>query len=272
MRQDSGGSVSQMKDEERTAAAVRELVATWFDDQVAPEVRGSGDRSIGLIVYGLVSQVHHLGRCCLSLHDAGLGTTNALLVRQALECSLTASWLELGGAAAMSAMGHEFYRQEGTLARELRESGVVGDDVVDAKADAEPIGVPGAASRNFQTLCNELEGGAGLYLLYRALSGLSHAGGKVVDLYLDGPDEALATRRNPAWPMESLFWSTLLEALVLAGAAWQRVGRGGASLARLEALAEEFEVRPVHEYTEAGSRAQEVRVQSLEERRSSRGR
>lgn len=245
-----------------TRDVLRELVGAWHDDigTIAMGVREH--ELIGLTVYGLTAHTHALARAVIALdegdHEAGI----APLVRQAMECAMTAVWLELAGYPAVLTVLHEQTRQQRNLIDEFVKAGQVANNDVAERLAADlqaALQSTSTAGSKFQERCSEISGGANIYALYRALSATSHAGASVVDLYLTSArvDESTnlhdaALRLDPEPGNRDSDLAILLSMLVAAASAWSRLDRRRYKRTRLKALCQDLHIAFRHELTAHG--------------------
>lgn len=151
------------------------------------------------------------------------------LVRFALECGLTARWLELFEdstlALSLEAVRLEVALLDNAIAQRLPETA---DRLAEVKALLESSETPGMVSgKVLEQRCNDMSDGPHFYLLYRALSAHSHAGMTVTPFYVikGDPDDVTTWRLSDRPQLESLGMPArlLCSALVLAGLSWKAI-------------------------------------------------
>lgn len=243
---------------------LRELVDAWDNSPDGVAMGRREHQLIGLMVYGLTAHAHALARSVLALDAEDLDAGIVPLVRQAMECSTTAMWLELTGYPAVLTVLDEQSRQQRNLFDEFVKSGQLHDDGALESLEADlKSGLQSAskAGRAFHERCSEISGGATIYAVYRALSATSHAGASVVDLYLESTrvdedtidnTEDLALRRVPKANLRDEALGTLLSMLVAASLAWSRLDRDHYLRTRLKEMARVLKVAPRHQLTPHG--------------------
>lgn len=145
---------------------------------------------VGLTIYGLASHCVALARAVRILDDAGEGAQIVPLVRQMLECMITAVWVQTYGSRAAIKLQREDARARVAAFKQFVKAGASEDGSASRWQEEvewlDPLTTK--ASEKLYERCDELEGFEGHYAMYRALSALSHAGAMVVDLYAhEGP-------------------------------------------------------------------------------------
>src|SRR5690606_7404854 len=134
-------------------------------------------REVAPVVYGLTAHVYYLAEAVLALDAEGRSTAAIPLVRLALECAVTAAWVELGGTVATRAlMAEEVRTKDLTLKNFEPLDYKLSEDEQDRfdKERAEFSTYTAAAGRNFAARCSEIRVGAYMYAIYRVASASSH--------------------------------------------------------------------------------------------------
>lgn len=262
-------------DEVQTRVMLDELIAAWKRDlRLAPfeTARRDGD-VVGITVFGLTAHAYHLAEAVLCLYDRGLYAAAVPLVRQALECSLTAAWVEVAGAEAARALMDEQSRNQANTVHEFVKAGFpessdAARSLQENAAAFRDSRTP--AGRSFATRCAELEGGTNLYAVYRAASYTSHAGTAVADLYLwesgDGP-YGVTLDLEPTDETRETWLGCLLSVLVVAELALTRLDRTRGHRSRLKQIAREIQVSDKTRLTAVGLKAQRERAGAAKRRR-----
>ncbi len=232
---------------------------------------------IGLAVYGLTAHTHALARAVLVLDEVDGETAGIVpLVRQAMECAITAVWLELAGYPAVLTLVREQSRQQRNVINEFIKSGATAraDMALERIDDKFREGLLSAskAGERFEERCKEVEGAASTYAVYRALSATSHAGASVIDLYLastqvdENSRATAALRIDPGDPASrESHLGILLAMLLTASAAWSRIDRRRYVRTRIKELARELELpfrsqMSAYGYSQQRKREQEYRI------------
>ena len=240
-------NVGLMMSPEEVEAAVRELVEAWFARSGTTAMAPREHHIIGVVTYGLVSHAHALARSYLALRDVNMYSGTVPIVRQIVECSVTAAWVEASGLTAALALVNEQSRQQRNLVKGFLEHGFTDDPSLRAEAESELRGIHHEAGRYFEKRCSELEDPSN-YLTYRALSATSHASTAVVDLYVsdnvvsEESTVGLGFRHDPEPVYSDALMGTVLAMLIAAGAAWQRLDEAKHARTRLKEIARDFGV------------------------------
>ena len=130
----------------------------------------------GLVVYALASHAVNLADAALTLIESDRPVEAAALLRQVVESSWTAVWIEAYGATAARALAHEQTRTARNTMRAFVDSGTSATEEDGAELTAVLDELEGAASpggRTFEARCGDIEGGRRVYAVYRALSQFS---------------------------------------------------------------------------------------------------
>jgi len=258
-------------------ARLDELVELWREDPYGSvDMKRRGMDSIGLTIYGLAAHAHALAAAVRVLDKAGGEPTMVPLVRQILECAVTAAWVEKYGQRAVLAVVHDDARGRVNTFKQFVESGTPDDGSVAEWQAALDLLDPdrSRSSEHFEQRCAEIEGLGGTYAMYRALSGISHASGMVSEMYLrqvdqptkDQPGVVLA-RGPEEWARDAVL-GTALTYLLLAAAAWDRVDGQHRSRSRLKQIASEIGVRLAWQESAVGLRRQHEWERARRRRRS----
>ncbi|WP_432456567.1 hypothetical protein [Cellulomonas iranensis] len=229
-----------------------ELVLTWrgSDEDTIRAIRRDSD-IVALTVFGLASHVYSLAKAVRVLDDADEGPQIVPLVRQMIECSVTAMWVEKYGRRAAITLLREDARGRRNAFETFVKSGLPDDGSVDRWQNELDVLDPdtSASSEKFWQRCEELDGMSGAYAMFRALSGVSHAGSMVVDLYAQPADVTPESPLGVALVAQPKMWAhdavrgTGLMYLLLAGMAWDRLDKRHRARTRLKQIAAELGLR-----------------------------
>ncbi len=230
-----------------------ELVDLWSADPTQKVLMPRRDgQVVGLTLYGLAAHAYSLARAIRILDEAGEGAQIVPLTRQLMECAMTALWVETFGARAAVKILREEARNRVSVFKAFIETGTPDDGSIDRweeeLASLDPLTTK-ASERLFQR-CEEVEGMSGGYALYRALSALSHAGGMIVDLYLEPtpatgrqPDGDLRLVTRPKeWARDAVLGLALVY-LLHAAMAWDRYEQKHPRRTRLKQIAAEMDMK-----------------------------
>ncbi|RDI35387.1 DUF5677 domain-containing protein [Lentzea flaviverrucosa] len=195
---------------EELCSTLDELLMIW-DDRPEKTSVGRG-RQMELprlaVVLGLASHAHRLARAALHLSKAGMVLEAMPLVRGTLEHGLTAQWMLHNDAEALAGFVNAQRRQRRALGKAMLGVGWGElDEVTEIIENSEVIPSTGdAPARHFEQLCDDFAPlGSSMYVIYRALSGYTHAGHHIVDAYLV-PGDTISIRIAPEKPLSTATW------------------------------------------------------------------
>ncbi|WP_413601898.1 DUF5677 domain-containing protein [Curtobacterium sp. Curtsp57] len=171
-------------------AVIRHLLAIWAteEDRKEVELRSDLELQVSVLVRGLAAHAADCARGVLTLYEAGQPIAAVPLIRSLMEDSVTAGWVLVvpdGWKAVLS----EGSKARARILREAIEADAVGaDSTAEARrqeyeAQARKLGSIPAGYKQFEQRLNALEGTGNMYMLYRYLSALTHAGAETVELY-----------------------------------------------------------------------------------------
>lgn len=179
------------------------------------------------VLYGLACQTDMLSREALPLLDTDDPRPRLAavpIVRSVYETGLTAQWVAGTPLAEYRiAKKHRDVQREVTTALRLsanplfREAAEHREDRYDESQFDMPDGTPPSAG--VKAICESLEGGNDLYLIYRMLCGNTHPGVEAIDVWLN-PNENSGVALRP-YPREP--WREALDAVCLWGVLWASV-------------------------------------------------
>jgi hypothetical protein len=190
-RTGSTTGVGPVTDPEGLAAITRSLIEGWSDAPAAGVTFGQKGRipSRGrfVLIHSFAAHTHRLAAAALDMLDTGLTIEVLPLVRQALECALTAVWLAQNEDAG-NAFANEHIRQRRSIRRSLERSpNPVFANGAATLPDVELEDLDSASNaqaRNFQQRCEDLAGARDLYLYYRLLSEYIHPSMRLAEQYV----------------------------------------------------------------------------------------
>lgn len=225
-----------------------ELVAVWHNptvERIAPrldadpskEYRGDFSRA-----YYTLSQAHHavrLADAVLVLYEAGLPAQASPLIRQTMECAVTAAWLSAtpGSADAFAFEGMAQRRKLGLGLAKVANIPVEETFVPDLTKLAEEFAPSESEeARNFLRRTEALAGSNWLYPFYRHLSGYSHSGSAILDLYFHPEDVRWDENKPFEWGRMTIGIEVMM--LHLAIRAWDDLCVGHPMRQRLDEIAE----------------------------------
>lgn len=255
---------------------LRELITSWQapGSQISIEPRNR-TATTGIVVFCLTSHVYTLAQAVQALYDADHTVASVPLVRQMIECAVTAMWTELAGEAGSQILLHQQSRSVRTAYQEYVGAGMPADastvrrmtEEIDKSFDGS--GPTRAAATHFDQLCKEVVGGDVAYATYRAASAISHASMSVADLYLDHRDIADPTETpfvvstSPAEYAPDSWLGMALMMTMHATSAWSRVDTTRKDGATMRALHARFGTAYDARFTPAGLEKQTQREREL---------
>jgi hypothetical protein len=254
-------------DAAETRALLEELIAKWEvpDEEISVEPRGLS-ATTGIIVFCLTSHTYTLARGVLALYDADLALAAVPLVRQMIECAVTAMWTELASEPGARVLLREQSRTLRTAVQDFVRAGMPADNRLGDEDDTTLLGsgATAAAAKHFQQLCGELEVGDRAYATYRAASQVSHASMTLADQYLDADIEDIASTevRVSKRPFEYNPHGWLRYALLMtihATSAWSRIETSRRHEATMRELHERFGTSFETRFTQMGAAKQAQR-------------
>ncbi|OII01445.1 hypothetical protein BIU95_07100 [Curtobacterium sp. MCBA15_007] len=209
---------------------LRQLIEIW-DTATAPtkvDVRTDIDFQVTVLVRGLAAHAVDCARGVLALYEASLPVAAVPVIRSLMEDSVTAGWV------LVIPDGWKDLLSDGSKARAriLREAMEAKADGADAVSEArrleyeqqvQELGPASPSFTKFEQRLNALDGTAGMYLVYRYLSGLTHSGAETVDLYTaqnPNPGLPVSWRRYAAHKMAALLLASASSSLLQALIAW----------------------------------------------------
>lgn len=247
---------------------LRLLVDDWNADGGSVDVSVRQHALIGMCVFGLTAQTHHLADAALRLDEHRLHLAAVPLVRQALECAITAIWIERSGYPAVLTLLREQTRQAKNTLEQFVKAGMPrNDEAINAVTTdlADSMATTTQSEQKINHRCAELEIGATLYAMYRAASEVSHAGTAIVDRYLDGAEVTdvsplgVGLCLQPGDEANDTWMRALLLSVVLATSAWSRIDRNHTARTRMKDLCRSLDIAYTQTLSAAGLKAQRIR-------------
>ena len=163
-------------------------IALWDRDAERPfEMKSEYVCGTGPIIWSLTNHTVELAQTIVELSAADRMIIATPLIRLCVENAMTAAWM-LVTPDAVKATLHEGMRQRRAAIKEVLEQGLTGFDdesLLAAERDVEEFeGNKSPEGKSVEQRFKALKGGAGVYVTYRILSSLSHAGMTLGDHYL----------------------------------------------------------------------------------------
>ena len=173
--------------------AVADELAAAFE-RIRERMQASGELTVRPMVaplrlvmtYGLAAQAYDVAQdATRSIREERYGATPPL-VRVVFECGVYAQWLVIEPSAA-DAMAAEAHRQRRALADSMARARQFLNhaESVRAAAGPPPNTPPAVSAKRFERVCEQVDPGGNLYVMYRMLCGDDHAGVPVVERWFD---------------------------------------------------------------------------------------
>lgn len=250
------------------------LIEDWYGSAAADLWIGHRENiGIGVTAFGLTAHVYTLAEGVMSLYDADQQLPAVPLVREAIECAVTAAWVDLAGYAGAHALLYEQTKSRRNALKAYVDLGMPSQDEV-TQLDAElaaSLKTNTGTRQNFEQRCREFEGGPWMYALYRAASQVSHATMSVVEMYMgeagidDDAPHGLELSLRPAAYSPDAWLRYLLVAVVQATSPWSRLDKARTHRAAMKALNTRLGTRYRQRFTAEGLKKQRHRENELRE-------
>jgi hypothetical protein len=233
-------------DPQAVRTLIDELVDSWPRTAPSISMRIREHHAISVVVHGMTAHCHHLARAIRVLDDAGLHLACAPLVRQLIECSITAAWVETFGMRAVDALaGEQALNRKNALDDYVKHVGDVDEEsrrltqqyVDNLERTQKNVG------RRFYERCEDLEGAMQAYTMWRIISADSHSSTAVADRYVlpaDGP-AGVGFLVEPSVGTHDAWLGVALRMLLLAAMADDRFDVERRRRTRLRGIARELE-------------------------------
>lgn len=173
----------------------------------------------------------------------------APLIRLTMECGVTAAWLSVAPNAGNEA-NHEAARQRRAIFEGMLREAALEDEqsLADAREIVQDLAEhQSEAARKFERRCNQIVGGKELYVHYRILSDVSHAGLGLMDQYLLEADRNSETTEgyalvSPAnYRTADVAFGYQVAMLCLTLTAWDNLIKEHPRSAKLQGVADRFD-------------------------------
>lgn len=209
-------------------AILRYLIQLWETQPLQGDVviRPSHQEA-AVSIWALTFHAIDCARGVLTLFEAGQSIPAVPVVRLLLEDAVTAGWLSVF-PDKHRALLREGVNQRTKLYRELIGKEVVGEFAAEQLAEAEALAeiLRDAGGYVLEQRMSDLKDTDGLYTHYRLLTGQSHAGVGVVDMYVSGDERSpvgVSLDRFGSLPAASGIIGTAASMLLLAMIAWDSI-------------------------------------------------
>lgn len=181
-------------DRGQVLSALRALIDLW-DSRAGLGWNVSTDRhgvNIAMI-NAYTSHAVNLGRAVIDLHATGRTFESVSLIRSSMECSVTAAWLALYPEKTPDLLKYSALERKKLLTDIVKFGGGSADEALAEVAQIESIeGHTDPEGKWLKSRFNALKGGDSLYVTYRALCALDHAGNSLADAYTERVEQSEA--------------------------------------------------------------------------------
>lgn len=236
---------------EESSKAIRELISIWKEQNRGGTVEiplMEGAPLVGITIHIMAKHAIALSESVLVLISENMFLQSTPLIRLTMECAVTAAWLSITPNAGNAAR-HEDARNRLATIKSIFEDPERIDDTLLADATsavAELSEHKSDAARKFEKRCKMIVGGEKLYVPYRTLSGPSHAGIGLTDLYLvkveENPENpyGVSPLDKTNYPLADADLVQQVGMLALALTAWDNIQPTHPSRVALESIARDF--------------------------------
>ncbi len=235
----------QAPTEEELRGLCGDLLRSWRDAFLHMEAIQLGvagevpDSTRFSVVLAFAAHTHHVTTAACDLMYAGDYASAIPLLRVGYESALTAAWAA-NSVEAARALRNQYVDNAKKLFDDAKATGWF--DELDVASEQEHVDVAVSAkgqAGNFGNLCLALEPhGKWLYVMYRLLSGYSHASGAVLSLYLpEKEDDVFELAPRPVADGQS-WWHAAATNLLHAGQALDRLDPSARRRPRLNEASE----------------------------------
>ncbi len=158
-------------------AVIDELLATWDSDKDF-EVRIK-HAPRGRAAVAFTANAYRYANVVRMLWDQEIYAETVPLARTCFESAVLAAWVQQSDATVVDALLHETFRNGYNLMKQLKEANVPVPAEVEARVTALRSAIakpaPDISVQKMEDMCRSFRGGSQLYLIFRVLSGETHA-------------------------------------------------------------------------------------------------
>ena len=206
-----------------------------------------GRQATGIATYLLARHAVETNRAIRKLFELGMELQAVPLMRVVMESAVTAAWMtitENAGAASLYFVADQRLKALNAL-QNLSDSNVNSDS--EWKSLKESLkNEASSAADNFIQRCESLEGGEGIYAIYRLLSGFSHPNLGLLESYSKPaaePDGKFSFTDSHLQDQDETFLAFNVCMLALALSAWGKYEETGKLALQVKTLGERFGIR-----------------------------
>lgn len=221
------------------------LSSAWTANREPIRVTTRVELPFAPVVFGHVAHTIQLATAVADLHRAERGLAMMPLVRQVIECSIRAVWLEQYRENVQAVIREGQRQRRAMLDSAVKAAWLARPDEAGGAAHALADDGQTTSGRSFERICAELDGGEKQYALYRLASALTHPGPDLVEHYLEPSSEVTSGIRfvpDPPLASADAWLGITAQHALVAVYAWDRVEAGRPYRSALRDWAEEFGV------------------------------
>lgn len=233
----------------QSIGGLRELIEIWDDEEgfVSVPLIDEGPLT-GVAIRVLAEHAVALTKSIIVLSELDMLVQAAPLIRLTMECGITAAWFSVESKAAKAA-SHESDRQRRLILESMAQNKDLENEEVQIDSNGMIEGFVKCdliAARKFEHRCNRIVGGKDLYIHYRILSQVSHAGLGLLDSYLLEVDKNSDNPIRYAFLKKAMYASAevslgyQVSMLCLALTAWDNISLDRPHGTRLQSVADRF--------------------------------
>ncbi|CAN5535897.1 hypothetical protein BH10ACT7_BH10ACT7_05530 [soil metagenome] len=179
-------------DRDQVLAALRDLIDLW-DSRAGLGWNVSSDRhgvNVAMI-NAYTSHAVNLARAVIDLHLTGRTFESVSLVRSSMECAVTATWLALYPEKTPDLLKFSATERKKLLTDIVKFGGGSAPEAIAEVEQIESIeGHTDPEGKWLKSRFYSLKGGDSLYVTYRALCALDHAGNSLADAYTERVEQS----------------------------------------------------------------------------------
>ncbi|GAA3227798.1 DUF5677 domain-containing protein [Dactylosporangium siamense] len=133
----------------------------------------------GRAAVAFAANAYRYARVACTLWDQGIYAETVPLARTCFESAVLAAWVQQSDTAVVNALLHETFRNDYNLMQQLKKAAVPIPTEIEArvtelrKSVVKPA--PDISVQKMEDMCQSFHGNSQLYLIFRVLSGGSHA-------------------------------------------------------------------------------------------------
>lgn len=226
---------------------IETLASAWTASRESVRVTATVEQVLAPVVFAHVAHTVRLAATVSKLHQARQGLVMMPLVRQVIECSVRAVWLEQYRGNVRAVVREGLRQRKNMIDSAVKATWFdPSDDIVKNADHALTADDDHATSgRSFERICAEIEGGEREYALYRLASAMTHPGADLVDHYLRTSDTAssgIAFITDPDFDAADAWLGVTAQHALAAVYAWDRLETLRPYRTPLRQWAEEFGV------------------------------